>query len=171
MTRLTRTQVERLQRRAVIILSRTVLLAAVWLILTGATREALVLGVAVVPCAVWLSLHLLPAGPSLHLLRLLALLPGFVRHSVMGGFDVAWRAFHPRLPINPGWVEVPVDLPDGGKVALGAELSLMPGTLVAGSDGPRLLLHMLDRDQDIETALRAEEKGLAGVIGMDRGST
>lgn len=171
MTRLTRQKIKRPQPRVVVMLRRAALLGVVWLILTGGTPDALVLGAAVVPGAVWLSLHLLPAGPSLHMVRLLALVPGFVRHSVMGGLDVAWRAFHPGLPINPGWVEVPVDLPDGGKVALGAELSLMPGTLVAGSDGPRLLLHMLDRDQEIEMALRAEEKRLAGVIGMDRGGT
>jgi multicomponent Na+:H+ antiporter subunit E len=145
---------------------RAVVLAVIWAILTGAEADALVLGLAVVPLATWLSLRLLPQGTALRPLRILALLPRFIRASIVGGVDVARRAFDPRMPINPGWVALPVALPDGGKVALGAELSLMPGTLVAGSDGPRLLIHLLDRDQDIESVVRIEAEQLASAIAM-----
>ncbi len=140
---------------------RLAFFAFLWLILTR--DEALVLGGAVVPVATWLSLRLLPAGPPMRLLTLLAMAPGFVWRSLLGGVDVARRALDPRLPLDAGWVEVPVGLSDGGKVALGSELSLMPGTLAAGSDRGRLLVHVLDRDQDVKGAVHAEEAWLRRV--------
>lgn len=43
---------------------------------------------------------------------------------------------------------VPGALPDTARVALGAELSQMPGTLVAGMQDGRMLVHVLDRHAD-----------------------
>lgn len=150
------------------VLRRGVPLAVVWLLLAGAGYEQLVLGVLLVPVATWLGLHLLPVGPSLKLWPVLSLLPHFVLRSLIGGVDVAWRAFHPRVPVRPGWVALPVTLPAGGRVALGVELSLMPGTLVAGTEGDRLLIHVLDRDQDVLATSRNEETRLARVVSPDR---
>jgi multicomponent Na+:H+ antiporter subunit E len=138
---------------------RLAFFGVLWLILTGG--EAMLLSVAVVPTASWLSVRLLPAGRPMRFFALLAMAPGFLGRSLLGGIDVARRALDPRLPLDPGWVEVAVDLPDGGKVALGGELSLMPGTLAAGSDRGRLLVHVLDRKQDVEGAVRTEEAGLS----------
>ena len=147
---------------------RGVPLALIWLVLAGAGGEALVVGAIMVPLATWLSLYLLPGG-VVRFGPLFALFPRFVWQSLIGGVDVAWRAFHPRLPIRPGRLRINVDLPEGGRVALGGELSLMPGTLAAGCDGDRLLLHVLDLDQDIETAVRDEERRVRGTI--DRAKT
>ena len=82
-----------------------------------------------------------------------------------GGIDVAKRAFSPRLPLNPGWVEIPSDLPDGARVALGAELSLMPGTLSAGSAEGKLLVHLLDTDAGFDCAIPREIAEIAAIIG------
>ena len=142
---------------------RGLLFAALWLVLTGAERDGLVLGLAVVPAAAWLSLHLLPYGGALRLWRLAALLPGFLAQSLIGGVDVARRAFDPRLPLAPGWVERDSRLGDGGRVALGGELSLMPGTLAAGSRGRRIILHVLDTAQDIDEMLTREEARLEAI--------
>ena len=143
---------------------RLLLFSALWLILTGG--EAWLLGAVVVPAACWLSFRLLPPVRPLRLLRVVAMAPGFLRLSLLGGIDVARRALDPRLPLNPGWVPVEVDLPDGGKVLLGGEMSLMPGTLVAGSDGRRLLIHVLDRDQAVEGTARAEAARLGRAFGQ-----
>jgi multicomponent Na+:H+ antiporter subunit E len=78
---------------------------------------------------------------------------------------VARRAFDPHLPLRPGWLIRDVALSAGGRVALGAELSLMPGTLVAGSDGRALLVHVLDTGDDHEQALATEEARLVAVMG------
>ena len=145
---------------------RLVVFSLVWLILAGG--EALPLGAVVVPAACWLSFRLLPRTGSLRPAHLVATALGFVWRSLLGGLDVARRALDPRLPLDPGWVDVEVDLPDGGKVALGGELSLMPGTLVAGSDGRRLLVHVLDRGQDVARSVRVEEARLGRVIDRAR---
>lgn len=155
--------------RAVIVLRRAVLPAVIWLCLAGTQMNALLLGCIVVPLATTLSLWLVPIARPMQIRAVLMLLPRFVGQSLIGGFDVAWRAFHPRLPINPDWLSVSVALPDGAKVALGGELSLMPGTLCAGSDGDRLLIHVLNREQNVEAAVRDEERRLAKALGGGSG--
>ena len=92
------------------------------------------------------------------------MLPGFLWRSLMGGVDVARRVFDPRMPLMPGWKIVRTRLPDGGKVALGGEFSLMPGTLVAGAKGDRLLIHMLDTRQDIAGQIAHEEAAFERVL-------
>jgi multicomponent Na+:H+ antiporter subunit E len=114
---------------------------------------------------VWLSLHLLPARHPLQLWRLLGHLPRFVRGSIIGGIDVARRAFARDMPLDPGWVEVEVALPEGGRAALGGELSLMPGTLAAGCREGRLLVHLLDRGAGFDAAIPQEAAALAAMIG------
>lgn len=143
-------------------------LATVWIALAGISGQALVAGAVLVPLAFLLSLWLLPDGVPVRFSRVLALLPHFVARSLAGGVDVAWRAFHPRLPINPGWVELPTRLHDAGRVAVGGELSLMPGTLSAGSKGGILLIHVLDRDQEVEVSLRDEERRVWNTLGQTR---
>jgi multicomponent Na+:H+ antiporter subunit E len=147
------------------VVNRSVILGGVWLVLTGASMDGLIFGALAVPAAVWLSLALLPPSYQLGILRLLAFLPTFLAGSVRGGVDVAWRTFMPRIPIAPGWITVPVDLPDGARVALGAELSLMPGTLVAGVQDGKLLVHVLDRDAD-HSGIARTERQIAGMIGL-----
>jgi len=146
-------------------LRRGAALAAVWLVLAGTDREALLAGVACAPLATWLSLRLMPGSGSVRLGPVMALAPRFIWRSLIGGIDVARKAVDPRLPIRPGWVEITTVLPDGGRVALGGELSLMPGTLAAGSDGDCLLIHALDLNQDVEAAVRDEERRVRRTLG------
>ena len=142
-------------------LGRGIGLGALWAGLVGGDPEGLVLGIGVVPAAVGCSLWLMPPLRGLRPWRGLALLPGFYWRSVVGGLDVARRALDPRLPLAPGWLVRQVDLGPGGRVVLGAGLSLMPGTLAAGCDGDRLLVHVLDRDADPGAELEAETARLA----------
>ncbi|TQM91692.1 Na+/H+ antiporter subunit E [Roseinatronobacter monicus] len=151
------------------ILHRTLLLGGVWLVLTGVALEAIALGVVVTGVAVWLSLYLLPATNPLVLWRLARHLPRFVAGSVIGGVDVARRAFSPSMPLTPGWLEVQSDLPDGARAALGGELSLMPGTLSAGSQDGNLLVHLLDTDAGFDDAIPREQSEIAAIIGQTQG--
>ncbi|MCC5993233.1 MAG: Na+/H+ antiporter subunit E [Rhodobacteraceae bacterium] len=147
---------------------RAVLFGGGWLALAGSAPEALATGLAVTIAAVWLSLRLLPARDPLVLWRLARHLPRFVAESVSGGVDVAGRAFSPGMPLNPGWVELPSDLPDGARAALGGELSLMPGTLAAGSEDGKLIIHLLDIDAGFDAAIAREEAEIAAIIGQNR---
>jgi multicomponent Na+:H+ antiporter subunit E len=152
-----------------IALKRFLFLGVIWLALTGGGDPAgLIVGVVVAAAAAWLSLRLLPPGPQgLSLISLSRIFPGFIWQSALGGVDVAWRALHPRMPLKPGWVVVPTALPEGGaRVALGGEFSLLPGTLVAGSRDDDLLIHCLDTDQKVESAIRRKEEEIAASIGL-----
>lgn len=142
---------------------RSLLLGGVWISLTGA--EALALGALVTALAVWLSLRLMPATHPLVLWRAVRHVPRFIAGSVDGGVDVARRAFSPNMRLRPGWLEVPTDLPDGARVVLGGELSLMPGTLAAGSEDGKLLVHVLDTDAGFDNAIPREAADIAAMIG------
>jgi multicomponent Na+:H+ antiporter subunit E len=143
---------------------RLLFTGGLWVVLTGTDAKALAVGVFAVSAATWLSLRLLPARQHLALWRLVRHGPAFARGSLIGGVDVARRALSPRMPLSPGWVEVPVRLRDGGRVAMGAELSLMPGTLAAGVRRDRLLVHLLDTEAGFERAIPREEAAIAAMV-------
>lgn len=143
---------------------RLLFTGGVWVVLAGTDAKALAVGAVVVPAATWLGLRLLPRRQHLVLWRFARHLPAFVGGSLLGGLDVARRALSPRMPLSPGWVEVPVRLRDGGRVAMGAELSLMPGTLAAGGRGDRVLVHLLDTEAGFERAIPREEAAIAAMI-------
>ena len=159
-------------RRAFVLAKRFVLFAVLWLVMSGAAVDGLGFGLAATLAATWLSLVLLPPGSrSVSLLSTLPLLPGFVDRSIKGGFDVAWRALAPRLPIRPGWYVHETKLPPGGaRVALGSVVSLLPGTLVAGSFGDRLYVHCLTADEAIIRSVEAEERRIALTLRDEAGS-
>lgn len=147
-------------------LKRLALFAAFWLVLTGGDPSGWAIGAITAGLACAMSLRLLPPGPSsVSILRAVGLLPGFLFRSVVGGVDVGWRAVHPRMPLDPGWLSYPLQLRAGpARVALGCEVSLMPGTLIAGSDDSRLYVHCLDRKWPVEKMVRSEERRIGAVI-------
>ncbi len=153
-------------RLALVVARRLALFAALWLVLTGAAVDGLAFGLPAAVAATWLSLRLLPPGArTVSVTALLRLVPGFLDRSVRGGVDVAWRALHPRLPIRPAWLVHRTTLPEGGaRVALGSVVSLLPGTLVAGSYGDRLYVHCLDAGPAVAREVAAEERRIARTL-------
>lgn len=144
----------------------------VWLVLTGAAGSGLLPGALVSAAAAFLSLKLLPSGRlRVKALRIAALAPTFAWRSIVGGADVAWRALHPRMPLRTGWLTYRTKLPPGpARVAFGSEVSLLPGSLVAGTRGDTLLVHCLDRDQDVAGQLAREERRIAAALDPGRES-
>ncbi len=93
--------------------------------------------------------------------------PFFFIRSLMGGADVAWRAFHPGLPIAPDLIEYPLRLPSGlPQVFMANTVSLLPGTLSAELDQSVLQVHLLDRRRDFVAELEAVEENVARVFGV-----
>ena len=140
--------------------------AAFWLVLTGGDTSGWAAGAITSVVACLMSLQLLPLGArTVKITGAIGLLPGFLLRSLIGGIDVAWRAMHPHMPLNPGWVLYPLHLPPGPpRVALGSEVSLMPGTLAAGSIDGRLYVHCLVRGQPVEAMLAIAERRIAGSL-------
>jgi multicomponent Na+:H+ antiporter subunit E len=150
------------------ILRRFTLLFGAWLVITGAEPQALVAGALTAAAAVAVSLALLPPGPrSARVVVVLGLIPRFLADSLLGGIDVARRAFHPRVPVRPGWITYPLRLPSGaGRVSLGNFLSLMPGTLAAGEYRDGLCVHCLDVSGSVTPKIAREEILIARSMGI-----
>ncbi|WP_019594320.1 Na+/H+ antiporter subunit E [Thioalkalivibrio sp. ALM2T] len=134
--------------------------ALLWWVLAGSAALLQPLALLAIVLAGSASL-LLPAGRPLPL-RLRAL-PGllgfFLRHSFLGGLDVARRALDPRLPIDPAFVSYRTGLAHGPPLTLFmAVISLLPGTLSIRLEGRLLTLHVLDRKADTRAALVALEQ-------------
>ncbi|MDP2212876.1 Na+/H+ antiporter subunit E [Phenylobacterium sp.] len=151
---------------ALLFLKRFALFFGLWLVLTGAAIDGLPYGLVAAAAAVGVSARLAPpAERPLRLLRLLMLAPGFFGRALAGGVDVASRAFRWRMPLQPGWVLYRPTLPAGtARVVLGGEISLLPGTLVAGEDDGRLLVHCLDTGLPITRQIALEEERLVRAV-------
>jgi multicomponent Na+:H+ antiporter subunit E len=138
-----------------------------WLVLSGITVADLVVGGATAAAAAWASLQFLP--PAMRWPRALALakfIARFLWQSALAGTDVAWRALSPALPLRPGFRRCPLSLaPGSARSAFCAYSSLLPGTLVAGSEPDALRVHCLDVGQDVAAQMRAEEAAFLAAAG------
>jgi multicomponent Na+:H+ antiporter subunit E len=139
-----------------------------WLILYGVKSTDLLVGVATAIVATWASRRLLPPGRGiLHPIALVRLVLRFPLQSIIAGFDVAWRALDPRLPLQPGFVVYQSRLPSGPmRNSFCTITGLLPGTLPSGSDQDgNLVVHCLDVSQPVIEQLAAEEVVLQQVLG------
>ena len=127
------------------ILNRSAIFALLWIVLTGATAEALPYGAVAVSASTLLSLRLYPTDrPGVVAWRVARVLPRFLVQGVLGGLDVARRAVDPRLPVAPGWVRFPLsNRNDAANVLLGGVISILPGTLAAGPGDGMMEVHVL----------------------------
>ena len=157
-------------RPAWVAVGRAVLFFAFWLMIAGYDPVDLPVGLITAAAATWTSLRLLPAAKvQLRLSSLATFALHFMRQSASSGVEVAWRAFSPRLPLNPGFVVYPCRLRSAGtRSAFCALSSLLPGTLPAGTDeNGALLVHCLDVGQPVAANLAAEEALFSRAIGHD----
>jgi multicomponent Na+:H+ antiporter subunit E len=148
-------------------LAQVVLLALVWWALTGGETRSWWFGVPVVLLAVWASRTLFPpVGQPVRWRGALLFALVFLWGSLRGGVDVALRAFHPRMPLEPTFLAYPLRLPPGpARVLLANATSLMPGTLSAELTATHLRVHALTGDRQTTAALQGLERVVGGVFG------
>jgi multicomponent Na+:H+ antiporter subunit E len=150
---------------------RAALLFGVWIVIDQSAKPGnLLVGVLAAAAATWASLSLLPpARGRVRLGRLLALLPRFLWQSLVAGFDVARRAFAPRLDLQPGFIDHRTQLPRGtARSAFELIASLMPGSVPSG-DGPQHIeFHCLDTRAPVAEQLAAEERAYAPALQGER---
>ncbi len=148
------------------ILFRATLFAVLWWVLTDGAVRSWWIGVPAVLMATVASAALIPPEPLVGR-ELLRFIPFFLLHSVLGGVDVAWRAFHPDMPIAPDLIAYPLRLPPGlPQVFMANTVSLLPGTLSVALDRGVLQVHVLDRRRDVLAELEAVEHKVARVFGI-----
>mgnify|MGYP001813549544 FL=1 len=140
------------------VVSRALLFSLLWWALTDGTAGSWWIGAPAVAGAVIMSVTLVPPL-GLVWREVMGFVPFFLWHSLKGGVDVAWRAFHPRMPITPGLIEYPLRLPPGlPRVILVNTVSLLPGTLSAELGAQVLKVHVLDSLGDFLAELEALEQ-------------
>lgn len=123
----------------------SVVLFALWLLLSG--PDAWLVGLGVALAGGLAGAGLAPGEPSpWRPWRLPGFFGFFLKESLLGGLDVARRAFARRVDVEPCFAHYPLALPPGAARTLMVSLvSLLPGTLSADLDPAtdRLLVHAL----------------------------
>lgn len=117
---------------------------ALWFVLTEGRLPGIV-GLLVIGCAAWIGArYAYGYRYRWRPLRLFAFGAYFLGRSVLGGLDVASRALHPRVPIDPRIVRRRLRTGPGmPRTLFVAATSLMPGTLSADVHGEELTVHVL----------------------------
>lgn len=63
---------------------------------------------------------------------------------VMANLDVVYRVWHPKMPIDPGFIKYDSSLvTDGGKTALANSITMTPGTITLDIVGEEYTIHEL----------------------------
>ncbi|MCF6346556.1 MAG: Na+/H+ antiporter subunit E [Thiomicrorhabdus sp.] len=149
------------------ILTRGILFSLIWWALTNGDLSSWVMGGPAVVLALIVSMLLIPPT-SLVWSAGVKFVLFFMIRSLMGGIDVAWRAFHPRLPIEPDLIEYPLQLPPGvAQVVMVNTVSLLPGTLSAELNDSVLKVHVLDGRSDVKSELMVVEKHVRRLFGLE----
>lgn len=149
------------------LLSRTGLLLALWWVLVAADPASLAFGAVAAVAAALLSLRLSPADRAeFRAWRVVPLLGPFFVHGLRGGLDVSWRAFHPRLPVEPGWVKLRLASDHAtANALLGGMISVLPGSLAAGPADGTMDLHLLHAPSFDPREFEEDQRRVLGLFG------
>jgi multicomponent Na+:H+ antiporter subunit E len=148
--------------------ARLLFFLLVWGILTEGNVHGWGVPALAIGAATLASLALRGPDSRWSLRGLLRFIPFFLTQSVRGGIDVARRAFHPSLPINPGVEEYRSRLPTTPQRAtLAAVIGLFPGTLSVRLEGDRLTIHSLSREHPVSDSVREVEIRLANLFRVE----
>lgn len=134
-----------------------------WLLLAGSTGwlAGLLAATVAAGMAMWVRLP----RPQLHWRRLPGFATFFITQLVLGGWDVARRALHPRLPLAPAWVSYRFTSPNPRvHLMLSATVGLLPGTLASHYDDRHMAVHALDQHSDWRSTIAQLESLLDRLI-------
>jgi len=136
--------------------------ALLWWVLAGGAWG---FGVVAVALATWIGLLMPAAEPVRYTLAGALRFAGyFLLQSVLGGVDVARRAFSPAMPLQLTWLRYRLRLRGAPARTLFINaISLLPGTLSAELEGDIVLVHGLTPESLQELAtLETRVGGLFG---------
>ncbi len=141
------------------------ILAAIWLLLSGGAASSWVIGAPAIALASWAASRLRVMGSADISPRGFALfVPFFVWESVRGGVDVARRVLSPSPKLVPGFHQYTMTLMDPhAQLLFVNSVSLLPGTLAADLSGTRVRVHTLDMAADTTAELARLERRVADV--------
>jgi multicomponent Na+:H+ antiporter subunit E len=145
------------------------LLAALWLILSGGATASWVIGLPALALAAWAARRLRRPTPiRLSALGILRFLPLFLWESLRGGIDVAWRTLQPRMPIQADFFEYRSRLQNpAARTFLANCVSLLPGSLAADLQGEWLEIHVLNLNSIQTEELARLERAIAAIFNEE----
>jgi len=137
---------------------RFILFLLVWWVITeGRIREPFI-SLSCVALAAGISLWLWPPlSCRWNLLQILRFLPWFLWNSILGGVDVARRAFQNQMDLKPGIIPIKLTLTEKPRLLFAWTVSLLPGTACITMNGDTLYIHALDVRTSTEGKLRELE--------------
>ncbi len=148
------------------LVSRGLWFSLIWWVLTDGATNSWWIGAPTVLLALVASVALL-APMHFNWFEFARFVPFFLVRSLLGGVDVAWRAFHPGMPIAPGLIEYPLRLSPGlAQVVMANAVSLLPGTMSVEIGQNCLNVHVLDGRKALFPELYAVEQGVARMFGI-----
>jgi len=153
-------------RFAAVLLRRLAALSVIWLVLVNGAASSWWIGV---PAVLLAAVATLPKQSSVPVVwrEVLRFIPFFLARSLSGGIDVAARALHRRLPLDPALIEYPMRLPSGlPRVVMANMVNLLPGTLTADLETNALQVHVIDRQAPFLEELGALEDAVARMFGI-----
>jgi multicomponent Na+:H+ antiporter subunit E len=148
-------------------LVRSLILAALWWVLSEGETASWSVGVVVVGLTTAASLALAPAPlPRPRLLPLLRFVPFFIAKSFLGGVDVVRRACYPVPRVAPTMKTCSLaDMSVAERVAFVIIFALFPGTLCVRLEEETLRFHVLDEAMPVMDDFAALEARLAPIFG------
>jgi multicomponent Na+:H+ antiporter subunit E len=147
---------------------RTVFVTALWLVVSEGDTNSLVVGIPLSVLAAAVSVRLYPDPvPRIDPLGFVRFAGFFVVNSILGGVDVAVRAFRPSLPLEPDNIIYRLRLEGlAARILFVNTVSLLPGTLSAQLRDGELLVHVLDCSRPVQEELRVVEDRIGDLFGL-----
>jgi multicomponent Na+:H+ antiporter subunit E len=155
------------ERWALSVLSRGLLMVLGWWALSGGDLKSWWLSVLLIAAAIASSYVVVgPGYRRWHPLAMARFGGFFAVQSLLGGVDVARRAFDPRMPIKPGFVHHELHVPSElSEVLIADTASLLPGTVGVELEDGGLTLHVLDTDLPVHRTIDRLERRITDLLG------
>lgn len=145
-------------------LIRWIIFALIWWGLSAGAGGQTVLSMAIISLSAALSTLLVPSQAIIPY-GALRFIPVFIHLSVLGGLDVATRAFRPSMPLKTGFVSYTLHLNHpAARILFVWTVSLLPGTASVKLNDQMLRIHVLDRELTHEKRLKELEQHIAGIF-------
>jgi multicomponent Na+:H+ antiporter subunit E len=157
--------------RVSLLAPRAALGAAIWWLLSGGDPASWSVGIPCVLLAVLASRTLSPHRRLRVRVRGVPAFVGlFVAQTIRGSVDVAWRALHPRMSIDPDLVDYVLRFPAGpGRLLFASTVNLLPGTVCVEIERDRVRLHVIARSADLDAQLETLERRVAAMLADPAG--
>lgn len=147
-------------------LRRLAIISILWMIIVNGNASSLLVGMPVVVLATVVTLPM-RSFVRIRWWEVICFIPFFFTRAFSGGMDLARRALHPRLPMNPGMIQYPLRLPQGlPRVVMVNTVNLLPGTLTVDIEAQALQVHVIDLETPVLDELEAVENAVARLFGI-----